>query len=217
MQAILRVSLLLSLSAVAVGQSDRQAIEHYEANFEKYLGKDITLMVARAERQDKGENSDVAIFRTYTLGQRDSGYTDVVVPRSETESFAKRYAFRDYNTRPLRGTFMATTNGNFYISYKGALFPGDAVTDAAPDSEHSEDGTKQAQPAYDDSPMTSFSYGGARIAEARIVSITPDTVRLTGKDETSIDVPLERAVKMPDLRMRAKDAMEAALAQAQNN
>ncbi len=217
MQVILRASLLLSLCAVAVGQSDRQAIEHYEANFEKYLGTDITLMVSEADRLDKGEHGDVSIFRIYTLGQRDSGFAYAVVPRSETASFVRRYAFRDYNTRPLRGTFMSRPNGTFYISFRGAKYPENPASGTASSAPAAAKPEAVRPPVFDDSPMQSFSYDGKRLIEATIIEITPDKVRLIDKHDVSVEVPLDRAIKMPDLRMKAKDAMEAAMAQVQTD
>lgn len=65
--------------------------------------------------------------------------------------------------------------------------------------------------AFDDSPMRSFSYDGKRLNEARVVDVGAEGVVVTSKDSISVIVPLDRAIKMPDLRMRAKDAMEAAL------
>jgi hypothetical protein len=206
--------LLLISSPLAHAQTDRQAIEHYKANFEKYLGKEISLMVARAKREDKGEHGDVAIFSIYTKGQRDAGFTHAVIPRFEAESFARRYAFRDYQTRPVRGTFMATANGKFYISVKGAVFPSDAALES-PSEPDKNDGIESLRlPSFDGSPMASFSYDGKRLIEASIIEITKQSVRLADKYNVSVDVPLDRAVKMPDLRMKAKDAMEAAIAQA---
>jgi len=205
---------ILGSTVGALGQTDRQAIPHYAHQFEKYLGEDITLMVARATRQDKGEHRDVAIFSIYTKGQRDSGYTHAVVPRSEADTFARRYAFRDFTTRPLRGTFLATTNGNFYISFKGAEFPNDAAIDFARKSDKGEVDESLTLPPFDPSPIKSFSYDGKRLIEARITEITRTVVRVEGKHSDSVNVPLARAIKMPELKMRAKDAMESALAQA---
>jgi hypothetical protein len=65
--------------------------------------------------------------------------------------------------------------------------------------------------AFDDSPMRSFSYDGKRLNEARVVDVGAEGVVVTSKDSISVIVPLNRAIKMPDLRMKAKDAMEAAL------
>jgi hypothetical protein len=65
--------------------------------------------------------------------------------------------------------------------------------------------------------MQSFSYDGKRLIEATIIEITPDKVRLIDKHDVSVEVPLDRAIKMPDLRMKAKDAMEAAMAQVQTD
>jgi hypothetical protein len=206
--------LLVALgTAVGAAQTDRQAIDHYEAQFEKYLGKDISVMVQEATRQDAGEHADVAIFSLYTMGQRDGGYTHVVVPRSEAHAFSQRYADRDYyQTRPLRGKFMQTPNGNFYISYNGAEFPRDAVVEPAQDSVKSSESDANALPDFDKSPMTSFSYDGKRLIEARVVEVNAESVRIADKYGVAVEVPLDRASKMPDLQMMAKDAMEAALA-----
>lgn len=213
MKAVFPFLLLHCLAAASAAQTDRQAIDHYEAQFEKYLGTDITVMVQEATRQDAGEHADVAIFSIYTMGQRGSGFTHAVVPRSEADTFSQRYADRAYyKTRPLRGKFMQTTNGNFYISYKGAEFPRDAVVEPAQDSVKSSESGANALPDFDKSPMTSFSYDGKRLIEARIVEVNAESVRLADKHGVAIEVPIDRASKMPDLQMRAKDAMEAAMA-----
>jgi len=212
MKAVFALVLLHGFAGAGLAQTDRQAIEHYRAQFERYLGKDITLMVAQVERRDKGEHGDVAVFWAYTKGERETGWVDVVVPRSESDSFARRYAYRDYRTRPMRGTFMSTTNAKFYIAFKGAEFPSDANFAPTTGAAQASDAVPLKLPAFDDSPMTSFSFDGTRLAEARITEITTAFVRVADKSGASIEVPLERAVKMADLRMRAKDAMDAALA-----
>ena len=66
-------------------------------------------------------------------------------------------------------------------------------------------------PGFDGSPFSSFSYEGKRLVEPRITSVDTDGVIVTDKDDkNSITVPLDRALKQPELRMRAKNAIEAA-------
>jgi hypothetical protein len=115
-------------SSTATAQSDRRAIEYYEANFEKYEGKQISVDVASSTREDTGEYGDVAVFRVYTKGKIETGFTYAVVPRSEVERFSKRYAEKeDFGTTNLRGVL---TKGlyKFYISVDGAVLP-DKSTD----------------------------------------------------------------------------------------
>jgi len=101
-----------------------------------------------------------------------------------------------------------------YISYKGALFPED--TDAK-DKEQPEAGASVSSntPSFDSSPIGSFSYEGANLFEARIVEINTNGVTLRDKHGKAVTVPLDIAAKKPDLRMRAKEAMEALLASPQ--
>jgi hypothetical protein len=211
---LLLLCALFGFPIFATAQSDRQAIEFYTANFEKYLGQEIGLMVAEVTRQDKGQHGDVAVFSIYTKGARESAFTHAVVPLSEAKSFSNSYAFRDYKTRLLRGTLRQTGSGDFYISYKGAELPSD--TPSAATEEPTASGKSEDAPvvAFDDKPMSNFSYDGARLIEARITGVGSSGVTVVDKHNTSVTVPLEQAVKMPDLRMRAKAAIETALAEA---
>lgn len=70
-----------------------------------------------------------------------------------------------------------------------------------------------AEISFDASPMTSFSYDGTRLIEARITSVSPAGVTITGKDGKSVVLDLEKALKFPDLRIRARDAIQAAIAE----
>ena len=207
------VGALCLLSAGNVmAQSDRDSMSHYESMFEKYLGKEITVKVARADRQDSGEHENVAVFSIYTLGNKDSSFTHAVVPRAEADAFSRRYAHDGYRTRPLRGTFSKTANRNFYISVNGAKFSEEEFAYSEQDASGAQQPEQPKLPAFDDSPLASFSYDGKRLVEARIVEITPNIVKLSDKNGLSLQVPTERAVKMPDLRMKAKAALEAAQA-----
>lgn len=64
---------------------------------------------------------------------------------------------------------------------------------------------------YDSSPINSFDYQGTRLIEARITDISPLGVTVTGKDGKSVVVDLELALKMPELRIRARNAIQAAI------
>jgi hypothetical protein len=71
---------------------------------------------------------------------------------------------------------------------------------------------------FDGSPFTSFSYEGQRLIEPRITSVDAEGVSLTDKEgRISITVPLDRARKQPELRMRARDAMEEVAKHHGNN
>ena len=68
----------------------------------------------------------------------------------------------------------------------------------------------EEQPKFDGSPFSSFSYEGKRLIEPRIESVDTNGVKVTDKEgENSVVVPLDRALKHPELRMRAKDAIKA--------
>lgn len=128
------------LTCSLAAQADRKAIDFYIANFEKYLGREISVEVEKAERKDTGEHENVAIFELFTSGTREYGYAYAVVPKSEVGAFSKRYGAQtggyllDGNGRPLRGVFTKSPSAmenaygsfaRFYISYKGAVFPDD--------------------------------------------------------------------------------------------
>lgn len=66
--------------------------------------------------------------------------------------------------------------------------------------------------SYDTSPINSFDYQGTRLIEARITDVSPSGVTVTGKDGKSVVVELELALKMPELRIRARNAIQAAMA-----
>jgi hypothetical protein len=208
------IAVLCSVFAAdSMAQRDRDVMEFYEASFEKYLGKEVTVMVADATRVDAGQHEGVAIFHVYTQGRISGDWAYAVLPISEAEAFGRRYATRDYTTRrPLRGTFSKTANNSFYISVNGAKFPEQEFAYSEQDESRPKQPEQPKLPAYDDSPLASFSYDGKRLVEARIVEITPNIVKLSDKNGLSLQVPTERAVKMPDLRMKAKAALEAAQA-----
>jgi hypothetical protein len=68
---------------------------------------------------------------------------------------------------------------------------------------------------FDRSPFASFSYDGVRLVEPRITSIAKSGVVVTEKNnKNSVVVPLDDALKHPELRMRAKNAIEACIAES---
>ena len=129
----------LALLASASAQSDRRSFEYYRANFEKYLGKEISVQATAAERKDTGQYGDVALFLVYTGGPYERSYAYAAVPLAETKSFSRRYATRnggfyyEKDSRPLRGkltkggpsasNMIVYDTGGFYISFKDAVLP----------------------------------------------------------------------------------------------
>ncbi len=67
-------------------------------------------------------------------------------------------------------------------------------------------------PPFDSSPMASFACDGTRFIEARITEVSRAGVTVVGKDGRTVVVELDKALKLPELRIRAKDAIQAALA-----
>lgn len=128
---------------------------------------------------------------------------------SETE-YLPGYRTR---TRKLRGVVAPWGQADqniyrHYLRYEGAK----QWVNSAGGRQGGADNVPQKQKvAFDDSPMRSFSYDGKRLNEARVVDVGAEGVVVTSADSISVIVPLDRAIKMPDLRMRAKDAMEVAL------
>lgn len=128
---------------------------------------------------------------------------------SETE-YRPGYRTR---TRKLRGVVAPWDQGDqsiyrHYLRYDGAK---QWVNSARERQSGAEEVPQKQAVAFDDSPMRSFSYDGKRLNEARVVDVGTEGVVVTSKDSISVIVPLNRAIKMPDLRMKAKDAMEATL------
>ncbi len=124
---------LLGLAESATAQSDRRAIEFYVANFEKYLGQQISVDVASCEREDVGEYGEVAVFLIYTRGQTESGFAYAVVPKADVARFSRKYSEKKdyYRTTALRGVL---TRGlrDFYISVDGAVLPTESTEQPAP-------------------------------------------------------------------------------------
>lgn len=206
-------ALCILFATDGLGQPDRNTMAFYEADSGRYLGKEVTVMISDAFRVDKGQHKEVAVFYISTKGSQTRSFTHAVVPLSEAEAFGRRYTTRDCVTvRRFRGTFSQAANNRFYLSVNGAKFPEDEITEAGQERTTAEQLEQPKLPAFDRSPLASFSYDGKRLIEARIVEITPSTVKLSDKNGLSLQVPIERAVKMPDLRIRAKAALEAAQA-----
>ena len=67
-------------------------------------------------------------------------------------------------------------------------------------------------PKFDGSSFSSLTYEGKRLVEPRITSVDKNGVTLTDKmDKDSVTVPLDRALKQPEIRTRAKEAIEEAI------
>jgi hypothetical protein len=122
MRTAILVVAYLTIASVSSAQDDRRAIEYYKANFEKYLGKQVIVDVASSTREDMGQFGDVAVFQVYTKGKTETGFVYAVVPKSDVDKFARRYAENDdyTRTRTLHGVFTKGP-GFFYISVDGAL------------------------------------------------------------------------------------------------
>jgi hypothetical protein len=135
------------------------------------------------------------------------------------EEYLRGYGTR---TRKLRGVVAPweekrLSDYRHYLRYEGAkqwVNSESARHGATRQSKKEGQRPQKEKVAFDERPLSSFSYDGKRLIEARVVDVGPEGVVVTSKDSTSVIVPLERAIRMPDLRMRAKDAMEAALAAA---
>jgi hypothetical protein len=115
-------------------------------------------------------------------------------------------------TRKLRGVLTPLDEDYFghYLRYEGAKKL--TSSEAARESEKEGDDPPKEKVSFDEGAFSSFSYDGKRLVEPRVVDVGPEGVVVTSKDSISVIVPLDKAIKMPDLRMRAKAAMEAAVA-----
>ncbi len=127
---------------------------------------------------------------------------------------------RRTRTRRLRGVVTPweeeqTSTYRHYLRYEGAkqwVNSEGARHGSSRQSKKEGQRPQKEKVAFDERAFRSFSYDGKRLIEPRVVDVGPEGVVVTSKDSTSVIVPLERAITMPDLRMKAKDAIEAALA-----
>jgi len=164
----------------------------------------------------------LAVFLAY---DKQGDKVPVIIAAGEENAFMKEFGsegeYQEYlrgykvRTRKLRGIVSGWDDNQqgiyrHYLRYGGAPKWVDS-TSSSKDSNVAEIAPQIKKVAFDEKPMMSFSYDGRRLIEARIVDVGPDGVVLTSKDSASVTVPLERAVKMPDLQMMAREAMEAAL------
>jgi hypothetical protein len=190
----------------------------------KNLGKEVVLDCVGVRATDQSSLHKSASQQGLALfwaSDEDYGAMPVLVNQGDASAFVKQfgtetkyYGYRK-RTRQLRGLLTAWDGRNptsfpYYLRYGGAKEWVNLKQGSAPSSGGAPEPEKKV--AFDEKPMTSFSYDGKRLAEARIVDVGREGVVLTDKDAVSVIVPLEKAVKMPDLRMKAKEAMEAALA-----
>jgi hypothetical protein len=197
-------------------------------------GKEVVLDCAFVEPLDSG-SPRAAALRGQGLGlfyaaDETGNFLPIMVISADANSFMKKFGTRKTyyderkRTRPLRG-IVAAAKGKFFSRTRVSMGEtavthylryGGAKEWLAPQETGATSMSQVSAPlkkvAFDEKPMTSFSYDGKRLAEARVIDVSRDGVVLTDKDAVSVIVPLEKAVKMPELRMRAKEAMEAALA-----
>ncbi len=202
-----------------IAWAQQRSFDEFTNEPSKYLETQVVVGCQSAKRANLGgkQYGDNVLFEIYTMGRSKTSWGYALVPQAEAESFYRKYS-SDYTedtfrTRPLSGV-LKKGGHYYYLSYKGAVLPPEEA-----DSEQEQDASTSTIteenskiPIFDSSPMSSFSFGGKRLAEPRIVSVDVSGVKVVDKNNReTIIVPLERAVKIPELRIRAKDTMEVLL------
>jgi hypothetical protein len=195
----------------------------------KNEGKEVVLDCAYVRPEDGSriprlaQAQGLAVF--YAIDE-EHGRIPVLIPLGAENALIKQFGSKkEYlpgygtRTRKLRGIVAPWAEKELsryrhYLRYGGAKeWTNSGGAPQSKEEEEEEEGEPQKEKAaFDDRVFSSFSYDGKRLVEARVVDVGPEGVVVTSKDSTSVIVPLDRAIKMPDLRMKAKDAMEAALA-----
>jgi hypothetical protein len=209
-RAILFLGLLILTVVPSQALLQQRSFGFFLKRSERYVDRPITMGCSSVHRMpSKAEQaSGVVLFDAFTVGDDGSRRTLVAVPAAEADSFDRRYNISGrYGPRPLTGVLKRKPKG-FYVSYEGALLP-DATRGSEPDAGGADPGPAAAPVPFDTKPMVSFSYQGQRLIEASVKSVDASGVTVRSKDGISVVVPIAEAKKIPDLRMRARAAMEA--------
>lgn len=210
-RAFLFLGLLILTAVPSQALLQQRSFDFFVNRAERYVDKPITMGCSSVYRiSSSAEHKDgVVLFDAYTVGDDGSRWALVVVPVAGVESFVRRYNIRGrYDPRPLTGVLKRKQQG-FYVSYDGAVLP-ESSARSRPDPAGAEAAPTATPVAFDKKPMMSFSYQGQRFIEASITAVDASGVTVVAKDGASVVVPITEAKKIPDLRMRARAAMEAA-------
>jgi len=190
----------------------------------KNEGKELVLDCAYVEREDHSDIIRLAKAQglsVFYAADENNDRIPILLRLGDENALTKQFGTTmerlpnssNIRTRKLRGIVTSwnepsLTRFLYYLRYEGAK----QWVNSADRRQGGADNVPQKQKvAFDDSPMRSFSYDSKRLNEARVVDVGAEGVVVASEDSISVTVPLDRAIKMPDLRMRAKDAMEAAL------
>lgn len=190
----------------------------------KNEGKEVVLDCAYVDREDYSDTIRLAKAQglsVFYAVDENNARIPILLRLGDENAFTKQFGTTmerlpsSYNirTRKLRGVVAPWDQSNptrflHYLRYEGAK---QWVSSGGQRQGGVVEVPQKQVVAFDDSPMRSFSYDGKRLNEARVVDVGAEGVVVTSEDSISVTVPLDRAIKMPDLRMRAKDAMEATL------
>ena len=190
----------------------------------KNEGKEVVLDCAYVEREDYSDIIRLAKAQglsVFYAADENNDRIPILLRLGDENTLTKQFGTTmerlpnssNIRTRKLRGIVTSwnepsLTRFLYYLRYEGAK---QWVNSGGRGKSGTQEVPQKQAVAFDDSPMRSFSYDGKRLNEARVVGVGAEGVVVTSKDSISVIVPLNRAIKMPDLRMKAKDAMEAAL------
>jgi hypothetical protein len=211
----LLATMLLAVVTRAVAQ-DKGSAQYYLNQADTYLGREITVQCAAVQLVSgpAGNHPDYAIFEAQTYDRKNwpPGYIRVVVPRASAENFARKYGHdsqwrqNGYATRVLMGIY--SKNGtSYYLRWGGAgEIAGEGERKPRPVATP---GSEVAPMSFDRSIMPSLTYNGQRYIEVTITSVDASGVKVVDKAGDSVIIPLEQAAKIPELRMRARDAIAA--------
>jgi hypothetical protein len=209
-------AMLLAAVTQALGQ-DKGSAQYYLNQADTYLGREITVQCAAVQLVSgpSVQSSDLAVFTAETYDRKGwGGSIRVAVPKASAENFARKYGHdalwrqNGYATKILMGIY-SKQGRSYYLRWGGAGELGDVSEPAVVASTSTVAAQPSAPGTFDRSPMTSFTYEGRRYIEAVIASVDAEGVKVVDKAGASVVVPLERAAKIPELRMRARDAIAA--------
>ena len=210
-RAILFLGLLILTGVPSHALLQQRSFDFFVSRAERYVDKPITMGCSHVYRMSSRaeHNAGVVLFDAYTVGDDASRWALVVVPVAEAEAFARRYNIAGrYDPRPLTGVLKRKESG-FYVSFAGAVLP-ESSGRSRPDPAGAQAAPTATTVPFDKKPMMSFSYQGQRFIEASITAVDAAGVTVVAKDGATAVVPIAEAKKIPDLRMRARAAMEAA-------
>ncbi len=195
---------------------DKGGAQYYLNQADTYVGREVSVQcgAVRLVSGPSDANGDLAVFDAETYDRKGwGGGIKVVVSKASAEAFARKYGHdalwrqNGYATKILMGIY-SKRGSSYYLRWGGA---GEWTAGGQPSIRADSPVAAEAPAAvgFDRSVMPSFTFDGKRYIEATITSVDSEGVKVVDKAGASVVVPLDRAAKIPELRMRARDAIAA--------